>query len=135
MSPPIDAPAILLVGQGCNKTRQHDHSQLRVPARPASGWPELVKGLFADRMASRSSAVRGVDISIAPGETVALLGPNGAGKSTTVDMMLGLSKPDAGTVQPVRRHACPEPSSEVRSARCCRRAACCATCPCANSSR
>src|ERR1700689_4698142 len=43
-------------------------------------------------------AVRGVDISIAPGETVALLGPNGAGKSTTIDMLLGLSKPDAGEV-------------------------------------
>lgn len=35
---------------------------------------------------------------IAPGEVVALLGPNGAGKSTTVDMLLGLTKPDAGTV-------------------------------------
>ena len=43
-------------------------------------------------------AVRGVDISIAPGETVALLGPNGAGKSTTIDMMLGLLPPDAGSV-------------------------------------
>jgi ABC-2 type transport system ATP-binding protein len=43
-------------------------------------------------------AVRGIDVSIAPGETAALLGPNGAGKSTTIDMMLGLSKPDAGTV-------------------------------------
>ena len=43
-------------------------------------------------------AVRGVDIAIAPGETVALLGPNGAGKSTTIDMMLGLLKPDGGTV-------------------------------------
>jgi len=43
-------------------------------------------------------AVRGIDLSIAPGETVALLGPNGAGKSTTIDMILGLSRPDAGTV-------------------------------------
>jgi ABC-2 type transport system ATP-binding protein len=43
-------------------------------------------------------AVRGIDISIAPGETVALLGPNGAGKSTTIDMLLGLLRPDAGTV-------------------------------------
>jgi ABC-2 type transport system ATP-binding protein len=42
-------------------------------------------------------AVRGIDISIAPGETVALLGPNGAGKSTTIDMMLGLLPPDGGT--------------------------------------
>jgi ABC-2 type transport system ATP-binding protein len=42
-------------------------------------------------------AVRGVDLTIAPGEVVAFLGPNGAGKSTTIDMMLGLTRPDAGT--------------------------------------
>ncbi len=43
-------------------------------------------------------AVRGVDVSIEEGETVALLGPNGAGKSTTIDMLLGLADPDAGDV-------------------------------------
>ncbi len=43
-------------------------------------------------------AVRGVDVRIAAGETVALLGPNGAGKSTTIDMLLGLLAPDAGSV-------------------------------------
>jgi ABC-2 type transport system ATP-binding protein len=43
-------------------------------------------------------AVRGIDVTIAPGETVALLGPNGAGKSTTIDMLLGLTGPDAGSV-------------------------------------
>jgi len=43
-------------------------------------------------------AVDGVDLTIAPGEVVALLGPNGAGKSTTVDMIVGLTKPDAGNV-------------------------------------
>lgn len=43
-------------------------------------------------------AVDGVDLTIAPGEVVALLGPNGAGKSTTIDMILGLSKPDRGGV-------------------------------------
>lgn len=42
-------------------------------------------------------AVRGIDVSIAAGETVALLGPNGAGKSTTIEMMLGLTRPDRGT--------------------------------------
>jgi ABC-2 type transport system ATP-binding protein len=43
-------------------------------------------------------AVRGVDVAVRPGETVALLGPNGAGKTTTVDMLLGLQKPDEGSV-------------------------------------
>jgi ABC-2 type transport system ATP-binding protein len=42
--------------------------------------------------------VRGVDVEIEMGETVALLGPNGAGKSTTIDMMLGLLAPDEGAV-------------------------------------
>jgi ABC-2 type transport system ATP-binding protein len=43
-------------------------------------------------------AVRGIDVTIPRGQTVALLGPNGAGKSTTIDMLLGLTRPDAGTV-------------------------------------
>jgi ABC-2 type transport system ATP-binding protein len=43
-------------------------------------------------------AVRGVDLTIVPGEVVAFLGPNGAGKSTTIDMLLGLTRPDEGTV-------------------------------------
>jgi ABC-2 type transport system ATP-binding protein len=43
-------------------------------------------------------AVRSIDLTIVPGEIVALLGPNGAGKSTTIDMVLGLTRPDSGTV-------------------------------------
>src|SRR4051812_21911004 len=43
-------------------------------------------------------AVRGIGLSVAPGETIALLGPNGAGKSTSIDLMLGLLPPDGGTV-------------------------------------
>jgi len=44
-------------------------------------------------------AVRGIDVTVAAGETVALLGPNGAGKSTTIDMLLGLARPDDGSVR------------------------------------
>jgi ABC-2 type transport system ATP-binding protein len=47
----------------------------------------------------RTRAVEGVALRITPGEVVALLGPNGAGKSTTLDMMLGLTPPDAGTAR------------------------------------
>jgi ABC-2 type transport system ATP-binding protein len=43
-------------------------------------------------------AVDGIDLAVAPGETVALLGPNGAGKTTTIDMIFGLARPDSGTV-------------------------------------
>jgi ABC-2 type transport system ATP-binding protein len=48
-------------------------------------------------------AVRGIDVAMAPGETVALLGPNGAGKSTTIDMILGLTRPDRGRVSTLGR--------------------------------
>ncbi|MEV0976131.1 ABC transporter ATP-binding protein [Streptomyces sp. NPDC049915] len=44
-------------------------------------------------------AVDGLSLALHPGETVALLGPNGAGKSTTLDLLLGLKQPDAGTVR------------------------------------
>jgi ABC-2 type transport system ATP-binding protein len=43
-------------------------------------------------------AVDHVELVIAPGEIVALLGPNGAGKSTTIDLLLGLAAPEAGSV-------------------------------------
>jgi len=44
-------------------------------------------------------AVESVDLRVRPGEIVAFLGPNGAGKTTTIDMLLGLSEPDAGVVR------------------------------------
>jgi ABC-2 type transport system ATP-binding protein len=44
-------------------------------------------------------AVRGVDLTVRPGEVVAFLGPNGAGKTSTIDMILGLSQPSAGVVE------------------------------------
>ncbi|MEV5070856.1 ATP-binding cassette domain-containing protein [Microbacterium sp. LMI12-1-1.1] len=42
-------------------------------------------------------AVRDVTFSARPGRVTGFLGPNGAGKSTTLRMLLGLTRPDAGT--------------------------------------
>ena len=47
----------------------------------------------------RFEAVRGVSLSIDPGEVLAFLGPNGAGKTTTIKMIAGLIRPDAGWVK------------------------------------
>jgi manganese/iron transport system ATP-binding protein len=41
----------------------------------------------------------GIDLAVAPGETVGLIGPNGAGKTTLLRAVLGLVKPDAGTIR------------------------------------
>ena len=49
--------------------------------------------------AKQVTALDGLTLALRPGEIVALLGPNGAGKSTAVRMLLGLSKPDAGTAR------------------------------------
>ena len=43
--------------------------------------------------------VNGVSITVGAGEIVGLLGPNGAGKTTTFNMVVGVIRPDAGTVK------------------------------------
>jgi len=43
-------------------------------------------------------AVKDVNFSLAPGETIGLLGGNGAGKSTTLSMLLGLLLPSSGDI-------------------------------------
>jgi lipopolysaccharide export system ATP-binding protein len=42
--------------------------------------------------------VNHIDLAINPGEVVGLLGPNGAGKTTTFYMIVGLIRPDGGTI-------------------------------------
>ncbi|HSM44383.1 MAG TPA: ABC transporter ATP-binding protein [Acidimicrobiia bacterium] len=62
------------------------------PTQPAV-W---ARGLV--RRFGKTTAVDRVDLSIEPGEFYGLLGQNGAGKTTTIKCIVGLLRPNAGTV-------------------------------------
>ncbi len=60
---------------------------------PAIHCHELVKR-YGDVV-----AVAGLDLTVEPGECFGLLGPNGAGKTTTIEILEGLTPPDAGDIE------------------------------------
>jgi ABC-2 type transport system ATP-binding protein len=45
------------------------------------------------------TALEALDLTVEQGSITAVLGPNGAGKSTSINLMLGLLRPDSGTVR------------------------------------
>src|SRR5579885_1559727 len=59
---------------------------------------DIIRGLIHPQI-RRVEALRGIDLRIERGETVAYAGPNGAGKSTTVKLLSSLLAPDSGTVR------------------------------------
>jgi lipopolysaccharide export system ATP-binding protein len=68
------------------------------PAKPRidqTGW--LVAHSLAKSFGKRV-VVRDVSIAVRRGEAVGLLGPNGAGKTTVFTMIMGLVKPDGGSI-------------------------------------
>jgi ABC-2 type transport system ATP-binding protein len=58
-------------------------------------------------------ALRGIDLTIQPGQIFGFLGPNGAGKTTTIRILLDLIRPNAGTAR-VLGIDCQRQSMEVR---------------------
>ena len=63
----------------------------------------MTSPLFSARHLSKrygaTTVVDDLSFDIAPGECLGVIGPNGAGKTTTIRMCLGLSVPDAGTIE------------------------------------
>ncbi|MET8824966.1 ATP-binding cassette domain-containing protein [Streptomyces sp. NPDC004610] len=71
------------------------------PARTAPGAPAPalaeIRSLSVRR--DRIPALRSVELTVAPGETIALMGRNGAGKSTLLSALVGLVSPASGSVR------------------------------------
>ena len=59
----------------------------------------------------RFTALDGLDLEVAAGQVHGFLGPNGAGKSTTIRVLLGLYRPDGGTVRVLGRDPAHEASA------------------------
>ncbi|WKX21310.1 MULTISPECIES: ABC transporter ATP-binding protein [unclassified Streptomyces] len=74
--------------------RRRTHPQ--APAAPTPYAAE-VRSLAVRR--DGVEALRHVDLTVSPGETVALMGRNGAGKSTLLSALVGLVAPSAGSVR------------------------------------
>jgi ABC-2 type transport system ATP-binding protein len=74
-----------------------------VPAgAPASNGAGPVPAVAVEGLVKRYGeleAVRGIDFTVAAGETFGFLGPNGAGKSTTINMLCTLVDPSGGSAR------------------------------------
>ena len=67
-------------------------------AEPGGGAVHTLEARGLVKSYKGRSVVKGVSLHVEKGEIVGLLGPNGAGKTTSFYMILGLVRPDAGTI-------------------------------------
>lgn len=74
----------------------HGAASAGLPDQPVSIRFRNVAFRYAD---DQPEAVRGVDLDIAFGSTVAFVGSSGAGKSTIIDLLLGLIEPTSGSIE------------------------------------
>ena len=70
-----------------------------------TGFESIVKLMGVAKRYADVAAVDYVDLDVKKGEIFGLLGPNGSGKSTLLKMILGLVKPDSGSVNVLGKKA------------------------------
>lgn len=78
------------------KTMTDRAGAVQVPVRPLIELAGVEKTYRTGRV--EYPALRGVDLTIAPGEFAAVVGPSGSGKSTILNIVTGIDRPTAGTV-------------------------------------
>ncbi|WP_137699354.1 ABC transporter transmembrane domain-containing protein [Marimonas lutisalis] len=76
----------------------NDPAQPAVLKRPVKGEIRFEDVRFAYPSRRDTAALDGVNLTIAPGETVALVGPSGAGKTTIIQLIQRFYDPDSGRV-------------------------------------
>jgi zinc transport system ATP-binding protein len=81
---------------GCDQHHPHREPDASPAVAPAADALFSARSVWLTR--AGRAILQNVDIDIAEGEILTLIGPNGAGKTTLVRVLLGLEKPDQGTV-------------------------------------
>ncbi|MFE2422132.1 ABC transporter ATP-binding protein [Streptomyces hokutonensis] len=92
-----DRSATPFTGQLPNSRPPNSRWRVRKQTAPTPARTAEVRALSVRR--AGVDALRRVDLTLAPGETVALMGRNGAGKSTLLNTLVGLVAPTSGSVQ------------------------------------
>jgi ABC-2 type transport system ATP-binding protein len=59
----------------------------------------MIEAIGLQKHYGDTQAVKGIDLSVQPGEIFGFLGPNGAGKTTTIKMLVGLLRPSNGVAR------------------------------------
>ena len=77
---------------------EQDGGNAGVEQKPSLEGRIEVQNLHFSYGRGEKKVLKGVDLSIAPGETVALIGPSGGGKTTLMKLLLGFYPPDKGEI-------------------------------------
>ena len=83
-------------GAGDDQRRARRPTSGRRPRRPG---PVAARARGLRKVFGDTVAVDGVDLDVPAGAVLGMLGPNGSGKTTLIRMLLGLTRPTAGTVE------------------------------------
>lgn len=94
LTPPPNADRDLPVrGRGGDAAPQNDTGHHVVAAHV------VIEACEVEKRFGRRTALRGVDLRVMPGRTLAIVGPNGAGKTTLLRVLATLARPSSGVVR------------------------------------